>query len=78
MGAAPAVALRERAEEVLHERGQVARALAERGQADRDDVQAVVEVVAEAPLAHQRLEIAVRRGHDADVDADRRPGRRRA
>ena len=49
----------------------VARALAERRQDDGDDVEAVEEVLAELPRLHHRLEVAVRRGDDADVDRDR-------
>src|SRR2546423_11874053 len=45
--------------------------LAQRRQVDVDDVQAVVEVLAETSLLHHLLQIAVGRGDDADVDLDR-------
>ena len=38
--------------------------------AEREDVQAVEEVLAEAPLRTPRREVAVGRGDDADVDLD--------
>ena len=41
------------------------------------DLQAVVEVVAEVPLGDRGLEVAVGRGHDAGVDLQSRPCRRR-
>ena len=37
---------------------------------DVDHVEPVVEVLAELPLAHVRREVAVRRGDEAEVDAD--------
>src|SRR5690606_34770065 len=49
--------------------------LAERRDVERDDVEAVVQVAPEGALAHLVLEVAVRRGDDADVDGD---GLRRA
>ena len=36
-----------------------------------EDVEAVEEILAEFPLRHRGLEVAVRRGHEADVDRDR-------
>ena len=58
----------EDAEEVVDEHGQVVEALAERGDADLDDVEAVVEILAEeAGLDHGR-EIAVGGGDDPGVD----------
>src|SRR5204863_5833926 len=48
----------------------VAAARAQRRQLDADDVDAVVEVLAEAALLDRRLEVAVRRRHEAHVEAD--------
>src|SRR5438094_2931179 len=66
-----------RAGETLHEetdqRGDVVGSLAQRRDVDREDVQAVVEVVAEALLLDQPGQVAVRRGDKSDVDLDR-PG----
>src|SRR5438132_886323 len=66
-----------RAGEALHEetdqRGNVLGSLAQRRDVDGKDVQAVVEVFAEALLLDQPSEVAVRRGDQADVDLDR-PG----
>src|SRR5207249_2755663 len=36
----------------------------------RDDLQAVVEVLAEAPLSHEQLEVPVRRGDDPGSHGD--------
>src|SRR5262249_14103705 len=47
------------------------RPLAKRGQADRHHVEAVEEVFAEGALRDELLQIAVRRGDEADVDAHR-------
>src|SRR5436190_5436587 len=55
------------------QRGDVVGSLAQRRDVDREDVQAVVEVVAEALLLDQPGQVAVRRGDQADVDLDR-PG----
>ena len=41
------------------------------GQVDADDVQAIVEVFAEASLFHLVLQVDVGRGNDADVNLDR-------
>ena len=60
----------EAAEEVVREHEDVAAALAQRRQLDVDDVEAVVEVLAEAALLHLGGEVAVRRGDDAHVDRD--------
>src|SRR5690606_20440412 len=57
-------------EEVLDEERDVPGALAERGQADGHDVEAVEEVLAERALSDELLEIAVGRGDEADVDVD--------
>ena len=66
-----AVALR-RAQEVLDQIVDVVDALAQRRQADRHDVEAVVEILAEEALPDHLAEVAVRRGDDADVGLDRR------
>src|SRR2546428_121787 len=58
-------------QEVLDEERDVAPPIAERRELDRHDVQAIVEVLAEAPLLHERLEISVGRREHAHVDADR-------
>ena len=47
------------------------RALAQRGQANRHDVEAVEEVLAERPAGDELLQIAVGRRDEAHVDADR-------
>ena len=56
-------------EEVLGEERDVLAALAQRRHADGEDLEAVVEVLAEAPLGDLLLEVAVRRRDDAHVDA---------
>src|SRR6185436_18154294 len=61
----------ELAEEVLHEERDVARPLAERREPDGHDVEAVKEVLAEGAARDELLEVAVRRRHEAHVDADR-------
>ena len=55
-------------EERLRDDEHVVAALAQRRQVDVDDVEAVVEVLAEAARADLLLEDAVGRGDDADVD----------
>ena len=60
---------------VQEERGQeshVACPLAQRRHLDLDDVQPIVEVVAELPLRDQRLKVAMRGRHDAHVHESRR------
>src|SRR5581483_551642 len=57
-------------EEVRDQARHVVRSGPERGHLDVDDVQAVEEVQAEPPAARLRLEVAVRRGDQADVDRD--------
>jgi len=42
--------------------------IAQRRHMDRDDVQAVIEILAEAPGGDQRLKILVRRGDDPHVE----------
>src|SRR5438874_5492238 len=61
---------RDRREEVLDEDRHVLHPLAERGQHDRDDVQPVVEILAEAAAPHLALEVLVGRRDDADVHPD--------
>src|SRR5438046_1166793 len=55
-------------EEPLAERAEVGLPVPQRRDADREDVQAIVEVLAEAALADGALEGAVRRGDHARVD----------
>ena len=47
--------------------------LAKRGHVDRDDPQAVVQVLAELLTSDHRLEVAMRGRDDADVDRHRAP-----
>jgi len=47
--------------------------LPQRRGVDREDVQALVEVITEPMLVHHLDEVPVRRGHQTDVDLDR-PG----
>ena len=56
--------------EVLDEQGDIVGAVAQRRQDDGDDVEAVVEVIAESALADHRLEVAVRRRDDAHIDVN--------
>ena len=53
------------------EQRDVVLALAQRRQLDRDDVQAVEEILAELALLHHLPQIDVGRGDDAHVDLDR-------
>src|SRR5690606_35621472 len=57
-------------DEVRDEGGQVLEPLAQRRQVDRDDVEAVVEVLAELAVADQLFEVAVGGGDQAHVDAE--------
>ena len=59
------------ADEMLDEQRDVIDALAQRRQQDGDDVEPIVEVVAELPFLHHLLEVAVRRGDDAHIDMHR-------
>ena len=61
----------ELADEGVGHQDDVAGALAQGRQVQGDDVESLVEVQAEASLAHHLLEVAVRRGDDAHVDGDR-------
>jgi len=56
---------------MLDEERDVVLAGAQRRNLDRDDVEAIVEVFAEATLRDQRGQIAVRSRDDAHVDLDR-------
>ena len=58
--------------EVLDERRDVLAALAQRRNLDAEDVEPVVEIVAERALCHDLREVAVGGGDDAHVDLDRR------
>ena len=58
-------------DEVLDEKRDVIGAVAQRRQDDRDDVESVVEVIAERAFADHRLEVAVRRRDDAHIDVYR-------
>jgi len=60
-----------RREEVVGEQRDVLRALPQRRDADREDVQAVVEVFTEAVPFDHLGEVPVRRRHQTDVDLDR-------
>ena len=55
-------------DEVVDEQAHVLAAVAERRDVNREDVDAIEEVFAEAPGLHLGGEIAVRRRDDADVD----------
>ena len=59
------------AQEVFGQNLGVVAALAQRRDEDRDDVEAIVQVFAEAPVFDHRLEIAVGGGQDAHVHFDR-------
>jgi hypothetical protein len=59
------------AEEVDGQLEDVLLALPQRGGAQADDVEPVVQVLAEPPGADQRLEVLVGGRHDPDVDGDR-------
>ena len=66
-----AVLLGELAQEGHGEQGDVVAPLAQGRHVDVDDVEPVVEVLAEGSLADLLLEVAVGRGDDAHVDLDR-------
>src|SRR5207253_3689410 len=55
--------------EVADERRDVLRAIPQRRERDREDVQPVVEVVAEGPGRHHLREISVGRRDESDVDS---------
>jgi hypothetical protein len=56
---------------VIREHPDVARALAQRRHFDGHDLQSIQEVLAQLPLVHGLLRIAIRRGDHADVDRNR-------
>ena len=74
----PSLARREAVEEVADELRDVLAALAQRRQADLDDAQAVVEVLAELAVGDPLREARVGRREDAHVDRERAAGRRPA
>ena len=65
-----AVLLRVEPDEVIDEQRDVLAARAQRRRRDGDDVEPIVEVLAEAPRLHLGEQIAVGRGDDADVGLD--------
>ena len=66
----PVVLARVLQAEVLGEGRDLLGPVAERGDEDIDDVEAVVEVLAKGPLGHRLFEVLVGGGDDADVDLD--------
>src|SRR6185369_6971922 len=58
-------------EESARERQDITRPLAQRRQADREDRETVIEILAKGSFLHQRVQIAVRRRDPADVTVDR-------
>src|SRR5262249_50570017 len=56
--------------EMAREQRDVTQPVAQRGQSDREDVEAVKKVGAEFSFVDQSLERLIGRGHDADFDAD--------
>ena len=67
------LAVRERCllEEMIREQQQVRFPLAERRKKNREHIEAVVQVFAEAAVANRRLDVLVRRGNQAHVGANR-------
>src|SRR6185312_208774 len=63
--------IREAADEMVHQDGQVAGSLAQRRDGELDGVDPIVEVLAESPFRDLLAQISVGRGHDPDVDRDR-------
>ena len=63
---------RRRAQEVVGELGNVVEPLAQRRQADRHDVEAVEQILAEQALLDQPAQVAMGGGDDADIGLDRR------
>ena len=61
----------ELAQVVIDQRRDLLPPLAQRRHPQADDVEAVEEVLAEAPFGDERLEVGVGGGDDADVDLDR-------
>src|SRR3989441_6582317 len=56
---------------MLHEPGDFVAAFAQRANRQRDDVQAVEEILAELAFAHELFEVLVSGGKDADVHGQR-------
>src|SRR5512143_2243715 len=56
---------------MVREEHDIVRTVAQRRQRDRDDVEPIVQVLAELAALHRASEIHVRRGDDAHVDRDR-------
>jgi hypothetical protein len=53
---------------VLRQQDDVARALSQRRERERDDRQPVIQVGPESPRAHRRRQILARRRHDGDIE----------
>ena len=70
-GAAGRAAAKQAPQEMLGQERDVLAALAQRRQRDRDDVQAVVQVLAELPFGHELLQVPLRGGDDAHVHRER-------
>jgi hypothetical protein len=58
-------------DEVVHQERDIGPPLAERRHREGEDVEPVIEVLAERPGGDRGGQVAVRRGDHADVDADR-------
>ena len=58
-------------QEVVHQQRDVLAPLAQRRKLNRDDVQPVVEVLAEAALAHHGGQVGIGCGQDAHIGPDR-------
>src|SRR5256885_349661 len=67
----PVVLGRIEAQEVLGEHADVLAALAQRRHGDRDDVEPIEEVLAEAPVPHHLGQVLIGGGDDANVHAHR-------
>src|SRR5579862_7454493 len=57
-------------DEIFRHRNDLARTIAQRGHANLDDIEAIVEVLAKALLAHELLEVLVGRRDNTRVDLD--------
>src|SRR5581483_7650768 len=62
---------RARHQDVLGDYRDVFAAVAQRRQQNRDDIQPVIEIFAEATALHFLLQVLLRRAHEADIDFDR-------
>src|SRR5438093_11659305 len=67
----PPVLARVLGEKVVRKQHDVRFAVAQRRDEDGEDVQSVVEVLAELPLGHAGFEVAVGSDYQPDIDADR-------